>query len=113
VTQRDLRLRFFAPVKEFSHTFIARCTQTDYARAMAVSLCSAKDMSLLGLDEWKDRDRLRRVAGQSAKEDADDRGDADPAPSQLSFTDDAFGQKRIDIGDIAIEGAETKRAPDA
>jgi len=35
VTQDDLRLRFFAPVKEFSHSFIARFTQTDYARAMA------------------------------------------------------------------------------
>lgn len=35
VTEDDLRLRFFAPVKEFSHTFIARLTQIDYARAMA------------------------------------------------------------------------------
>src|SRR5208282_3716622 len=35
VTQQDLRLRFFAAVKEFSHTFIARFTQIDYARAMA------------------------------------------------------------------------------
>jgi acetyltransferase len=35
VTQQDLRLRFFAPVKEFNHTFIARLTQIDYARAMA------------------------------------------------------------------------------
>lgn len=35
VTSQDLRLRFFAPVKEFSHEFIARLTQLDYARAMA------------------------------------------------------------------------------
>jgi acetyltransferase len=35
VSENDLRLRFFAPVKEFSHTFIARLTQIDYARAMA------------------------------------------------------------------------------
>jgi acetyltransferase len=35
VTQDDLRLRFFAPVKEFSTTFIARLTQLDYARANA------------------------------------------------------------------------------
>ena len=35
VTEQDLRLRFFAPVKEFSHAFIARFTQIDYARAMA------------------------------------------------------------------------------
>jgi acetyltransferase len=35
VTLHDLRLRFFAPMKEFSHEFIARLTQLDYARAMA------------------------------------------------------------------------------
>jgi len=35
VTVHDLRLRFFASMKEFSHEFIARLTQLDYARAMA------------------------------------------------------------------------------
>jgi acetyltransferase len=35
VTANDLRLRFFAPMKEFTHEFIARLTQLDYARAMA------------------------------------------------------------------------------
>ncbi len=35
VTMQDLRLRFFAPMKQFSHEFIARLTQLDYARAMA------------------------------------------------------------------------------
>ncbi len=35
VTIQDLRLRFFAPMKEFTHEFIARLTQLDYARAMA------------------------------------------------------------------------------
>ncbi len=35
VTSHDLRLRFFAPIKEFTHEFIARLTQLDYARAMA------------------------------------------------------------------------------
>jgi acetyltransferase len=35
VTSQDLRLRFFAPMKEFSHEFIARLAQLDYARAMA------------------------------------------------------------------------------
>jgi acetyltransferase len=35
VTPHDLRLRFFAQMKEFSHQFIARLTQLDYARAMA------------------------------------------------------------------------------
>ena len=35
VTSHDLRLRFFAPMKEFTHEFVARLTQLDYARAMA------------------------------------------------------------------------------
>jgi acetyltransferase len=35
VSSSDLRLRFFAPMKEFTHEFIARLTQLDYARAMA------------------------------------------------------------------------------
>ncbi|MEM6710797.1 MAG: bifunctional acetate--CoA ligase family protein/GNAT family N-acetyltransferase [Pseudomonadota bacterium] len=34
-TQEDLRLRFFSFVRDFSHKFIARLTQIDYARDMA------------------------------------------------------------------------------
>ena len=32
----DLRLRFFAPIKSFTHAFVARLTQIDYARTYAV-----------------------------------------------------------------------------
>ncbi len=35
VSRNDLRLRFFHAMKEFSHTFVGRLTQLDYARAMA------------------------------------------------------------------------------
>jgi acetyltransferase len=35
ITADDLRLRFFGPMKVFTHAFIARLTQLDYARAMA------------------------------------------------------------------------------
>lgn len=35
VSADDLRLRFFGPMKVFTHAFIARLTQLDYARAMA------------------------------------------------------------------------------
>ena len=35
VSGDDMRMRFFAQVKDFSHPFIARLTQIDYARAMA------------------------------------------------------------------------------
>ena len=48
VTQQDLRLRFFAAVKEFSHTFIARFTQIDYARAMAFIAIEESTGAMLG-----------------------------------------------------------------
>jgi acetyltransferase len=48
VTPQDLRLRFFAPVKEFSHTFIARLTQIDYARAMAFVAFDEASGEMLG-----------------------------------------------------------------
>lgn len=37
VSADDLRLRFFAPVHDFSHAFLARLTQVDYARVYAVA----------------------------------------------------------------------------
>ena len=49
VTQEDLRLRFFAPVKEFSHEFIARFTQLDYARAMAFIAIEQASGKMLGV----------------------------------------------------------------
>jgi acetyltransferase len=35
-SMEDIRLRFFAPMKEVSHAFIARLTQIDYDREMAL-----------------------------------------------------------------------------
>ena len=35
VSKEDLRLRFFDSIKEFSHQFISRLIDLDYARAMA------------------------------------------------------------------------------
>jgi acetyltransferase len=49
VTPEDLRLRFFAPVKEFGHTFIARFTQIDYARAMAFIVTEDSSGKMLGV----------------------------------------------------------------
>lgn len=49
VTPEDLRLRFFAPVKEFSHAFIARFTQIDYARAMAFVAINLSSGEMLGV----------------------------------------------------------------
>jgi acetyltransferase len=49
VTPEDLRLRFFAPIKEFSHAFIARFTQIDYARAMAFMAINPSSGEMLGV----------------------------------------------------------------
>jgi acetyltransferase len=49
VTADDLRLRFFAPVKKFSHAFIARFTQIDYARAMAFIAIREATGEMLGV----------------------------------------------------------------
>jgi acetyltransferase len=49
VTEDDVRLRFFAPIKEFSHGFIARFTQIDYARAMAFIAIEEATGRMLGV----------------------------------------------------------------
>jgi acetyltransferase len=48
VSNEDLRLRFFAPVKDFSHVFVARLTQIDYARAMAFVAIDEESGEMLG-----------------------------------------------------------------
>jgi acetyltransferase len=49
VTSHDLRLRFFAPVKEFNHTLVARFTQIDYARAIAFIAIEGSSGRMLGV----------------------------------------------------------------
>lgn len=49
VSLSDLRLRFFAPMKHFSHEFIARLTQLDYARAMAFVAFDETTNELVGV----------------------------------------------------------------
>lgn len=48
VTPEDLRLRFFAPMKQFSHEFVARLTQLDYARAMAFVAFDESSKEMVG-----------------------------------------------------------------
>jgi acetyltransferase len=48
VTMEDVRLRFFAPVREFSHEFVARLTQIDYARAIALVAIDPASGEMLG-----------------------------------------------------------------
>ena len=49
VSPEDLRLRFFAPMKDFSHEFIARLTQLDYARAMALVAFDETSNEMIGV----------------------------------------------------------------
>ena len=49
VTKEDLRLRFFDSVKEFSHQFIAKLTELDYARAMAFVAIDEANSEMLGV----------------------------------------------------------------
>jgi RimJ/RimL family protein N-acetyltransferase len=49
VSKQDLRLRFFDSIKEFSHQFIARLTQLDYARAMAFIAIDEASRETLGV----------------------------------------------------------------
>ena len=49
ISKEDLRLRFFAPMKEFTHPFVARLTQIDYARAMAFVATDPETGDILGV----------------------------------------------------------------
>jgi acetyltransferase len=49
VSGEDIRLRFFHPMKEFPHAFIARFTQLDYARAMAFIASDPSTGEVVGL----------------------------------------------------------------
>ncbi|MCW2308086.1 bifunctional acetate--CoA ligase family protein/GNAT family N-acetyltransferase [Rhodobium gokarnense] len=49
VSDEDMRLRFFAPIKEFTHAFLSRLTQIDYARAMAFIALDGNTGQLLGV----------------------------------------------------------------
>lgn len=48
VTEEDLRLRFFQAVRHFSHEFIARLTQMDYARSIALVAIDPASGEMLG-----------------------------------------------------------------
>ena len=49
IPAEDLRLRFFAPMRDFSHAFLARLTQVDYARAYAVAAFDERQLMIGGV----------------------------------------------------------------
>jgi acetyltransferase len=52
VSLNDVRLRFFHPMKEFPHAFVARFTQLDYARAMAFVASDPVTREVIGLVQF-------------------------------------------------------------
>jgi GNAT superfamily N-acetyltransferase len=62
VTAEDLRLRFFAAMKYFSHAMIARFTHLDYTRAMAFVAIDQESGDLLGVA------RVHRLEGSNSNE---------------------------------------------
>jgi acetyltransferase len=49
VSKEDLRLRFFSPIREFSHQFMAQLTQIDYARAYALAAVDESTGEIAGV----------------------------------------------------------------
>lgn len=49
VSKEDLRMRFFGSLKEFTHPFVARLTQLDYARAMAFVAFEKSGKDIIGV----------------------------------------------------------------
>ena len=49
LSREDIRFRFLTPRKEFSHKFVARFTQIDYARAMAFVALDKEQKEMLGV----------------------------------------------------------------
>jgi acetyltransferase len=64
VTADDVRLRFFGPVKEFSHAFLARFVEIDYAKAMAFIALDETTGEMLGVARL--HDQPERNAGEYA-----------------------------------------------
>jgi GNAT superfamily N-acetyltransferase len=54
-TPEDLRRRFFGPVKDFGHDFIARFVQIDYAQAMAFIALDEATGQMLGVARLHDK----------------------------------------------------------
>jgi hypothetical protein len=60
VSKEDLRLRFFDSIKDFSHQFIAKLTELDYARAMAFVAIDETSSEMLGV-VWLYADSIRET----------------------------------------------------
>jgi RimJ/RimL family protein N-acetyltransferase len=60
VSREDLRLRFFDSIREFSHQFIAKLTELDFERAMALAAIDEASSEMLGV-VWLYFDPIQRT----------------------------------------------------
>jgi acetyltransferase len=75
LTQEDIRLRLFSPRKDFSHAFMARLTQIDYAREMAFVAIHEETGELLGVSRLiADPDYVRAEYGIIVRSDLKGKG---------------------------------------
>ena len=75
VTANDLRLRFFAPIKDLSHQLTARLSQIDYAREMALIAQPADGSAALGVARYSaDPDNKRAEFALAVRSDWHRRG---------------------------------------
>jgi acetyltransferase len=73
MSREDVRLRFFAPIRELSHRFAARLSQIDYDREMA--LIAMRQGITLGIARYfADPDRLRAEYAIAVRSDWKGRG---------------------------------------
>jgi acetyltransferase len=73
MSREDTRMRFFAPMRELSHTLAARLSQIDYDREIA--LLAQHDGTTLGVARYfADPDRLRAEYAVSVRSDWKGRG---------------------------------------
>jgi len=73
MSHEDARMRFFAPIRELSHTLAARLSQIDYDREMA--LVAQHDSTTLGVARYfADPDRLRAEYAVAVRSDWKGRG---------------------------------------
>ena len=75
MTAEDLRLRFFAPMKELSHRLAARLSQLDYDREMALLALGPDGATALGVVHYRaDPDNRRAEYALSVRSDRQGQG---------------------------------------
>jgi acetyltransferase len=103
VTQEDLRLRLFAPQRQFSHKFLARMTQIDYAREIAFVAIRESTGELLGVSRYSaDPDYEKAEYAVLARSDLKGRGLGWLLMRQLITYGQAAGLKEL-FGSVLAE----------